>query len=657
MHDDGEDPSTGVPEVRDPGDVAAAAEAFEHLPFLVVVTEGPDLRTVAVNAALRSATDDRLERGVPLADTLPPDLTGQGWVEAFATPTLTGRPVLRREQRVRVHRPDGSVHEVYLDAVLVPRPGPDGAPRGTIGVATDVTERVLEREAARRDLEELRAQQAVARRGVNALQRVLLPDTVPVLPAFDVAARYLPASDDEAAGGDWFDAVPREDGSVVVVVGDVVGHGDTAAVAMGQLRSVLRSQLLAGVGPAPALEFLDAFAATLPAAHAATVCLALLTADGDVEYCTAGHPPPLVLTGDGRSDRYLPPSGAGPLATGGRFPTARAHLAQGEALVLCSDGILERPGTTPTAAAVDLLVAAAGALRGEGAAPGSSATAAERICAGSIDLLTRTSGHTDDITVLAVQRRTAVPDLDVELPTAPSSLREARTVLRSWLTRVGAGVQDLEILLSAATELVANSVDHAHLGGRPEPFRVRARLGGDGRVVLDVVDGGSWKFPVVTSGRGRGLALVRGSVDDLEMDRSPSGTTARVRHALRRPAGLLHRTPPPVRPPADPEHFDVWSRGGPEPVVTVVGPLDGAGTAETASHLTLALTEAGSVVTVDLGRVTLLASAGVDLLFRVLEQARDAGLGVDLLAPVGSPAQHVLSLVQLPFVPVPPPEG
>src|SRR5262245_11230705 len=72
-----------------------------------------------------------------------------------------------------------------------------------------------------------------------ALQEALLPRALPVLPRARIAARYLAAGQEQAAGGDWFDAVPLADGTVALVVGDVVGHGVAASAAMGQLRSVL----------------------------------------------------------------------------------------------------------------------------------------------------------------------------------------------------------------------------------------------------------------------------------------------------------------------------------------------------------------------------------------------------------------------------------
>jgi serine phosphatase RsbU (regulator of sigma subunit)/anti-sigma regulatory factor (Ser/Thr protein kinase)/anti-anti-sigma regulatory factor len=629
------------------GEVDAAVEAFEHLPFITIVTDGPDLRMVAFNAEARAVMGGRSIHGALVHEAFAKEVTGQGWAEAYLIPTLTGETVTRDEHRIQIDQPDGSVVEIYLEAIFTPRPGPDGRPRGTILTARDVTERALRRRATASELEKLRERYAAARGGVRAMQRALLADSVPVLPSFDVAARYVLASDEQAAGGDWFDAVAREDGSVLLVVGDVVGHGQTAAVAMGQLRSVLLAQLRAGSGVVEAMTFLDGFAATVPSARHATVCIVRIDKSGDLQYCTAGHPPPLVLTADKTDTRYLPPTGAGPLATGTEFPTGEAHLEVGDAIVLYTDGILERPGISPVAASLELCTTAGDAQRNIIMPVGAPASAAERICTLTIELLTRISGHTDDITILAAHRQQAVRDFDVELDVAPDPLQSVRTALRAWLDEFALSADDVEALLLATTELVANVVEHAYLGATAKPVRVKARLERDSRMVLEVIDRGSWKLPVITKQRGRGLALVRLLVDELQIEQSPHGTTASIRHLVNRPAGLLDVPGSHTEP--DPEHFDVWSQGSPEPVITFIGPLDAANIAEAAAYLDLTLTEAAAVITVDLTRVTLLASSGVDLLFRVIEQAHALGLELNLIAPNGSPAQHVLSLVRLPY--------
>ncbi|MGH3174489.1 MAG: SpoIIE family protein phosphatase, partial [Streptosporangiaceae bacterium] len=59
-------------------------------------------------------------------------------------------------------------------------------------------------------------------RGIVAeLQEALLPTALPVLPRVRIAARYLVAGQEQAAGGDWFDAIPLDGGAVALVVGDV----------------------------------------------------------------------------------------------------------------------------------------------------------------------------------------------------------------------------------------------------------------------------------------------------------------------------------------------------------------------------------------------------------------------------------------------------
>ncbi len=646
MTDDHTDVSAEEGRMRLFGDLEAAADAFEQLPVMLVVTDGPELRTVAYNAQARAAVQDRFLHGTPILEGFARELGGQGFAEMYATPTKTGRTVSLNDFRVQLHQPDGSVHEIYFDVVASPRLDSEGRPRGTILLTTDVTQRVLDRRAAESELEALREKYAEARGSVRAMQRALLADTVPVSPSFDVAARYVLAADEEVAGGDWFDAVARDDGSIVLAVGDVVGHGRAAAVAMGQLRSVLLSQLRAGTGIGEALSFLDGFAAGIPHAARATVCVVGISASGELEYCTAGHPPPLVLSAGDAESRYLPPSGGGPLVTGSVFVTARSRLDVGEAVVLYSDGILERPGVSPAAASLELLTTTGNAQRNLVLPAGAPASAAERIATLTIELLTRMTGHSDDITILAAQRRAPAPALEVELAVAYDAPVRARIALRAWLENIGPRDDDVEVLLHAVTELVVNVVDHAHLDPEDRALRLHAQLGGDGRVTLDVVDDGTWKLPIITGQRGRGLALVRELVDELEIARSNDGTTARVRHLLTRTAGLFSGVVSHAE--RDPEHFDVWAEGGPEPVLTVRGPLDATTSTEVAAHLNLALTEAATDVTVDLTLVSLLASAGVDTLFGLTERARALGLRMTLIAPNGTPAQHVLGLVGLP---------
>ena len=96
----------------------------------------------------------------------------------------------------------------------------------------------------------------VERAAATALQRSLLPAKLPDIAGFEFAARYVPGGDGEV-GGDWYDVFSLPSGSLCIVVGDVVGRGLSAAVAMGRLRSALRAYAVDCDDPAELLGKLD----------------------------------------------------------------------------------------------------------------------------------------------------------------------------------------------------------------------------------------------------------------------------------------------------------------------------------------------------------------------------------------------------------------
>ena len=299
-------------------------------------------------------------------------------------------------------------------------------------------------------------------------QEALLPTALPVLPRARIAARYLVAGQEQAAGGDWFDAIPLDGGAVALVVGDVVGRGLSASAAMGQLRAVLAELLAAEDDLGQVLRRTDAFAARMPSLRAATLVLVVLDpAAGTLRYTTCGHPPPLVIGVVGKA-RYLEGTGTGPLGTGSPPVLASSALAPGELVLLYSDGLVERPDQTIAEGMGELAVVAADAAANRalanlpnehgpnerGADPGT----AERVCQLSVEVLTRT-GHTDDITALAAQwLADPVPPLQLSLPSARSSLTTARDAFADWLSRLDATADDWEALHLAMVEMVTNAI-------------------------------------------------------------------------------------------------------------------------------------------------------------------------------------------------------
>ncbi|MBL7259137.1 SpoIIE family protein phosphatase [Paractinoplanes lichenicola] len=620
--------------------------AVDQVPFILAVCEGPELRVLALSAATRAVIPGREFLGRPIREVLS-DLVGQQFVDAYHDVYRTGEPINGREWRVHLTAPDGSVHEMFANFSITPWTA-GGERRGVIGVGFDVTEMVRQRQEAADRTAELRERYEQSRTVVTALQRELLPTGLPVLPGAQIAASYLLAEADTAAGGDWFDAVAQRDGRVALIVGDVVGHGVRASGVMGQLRAVLQDRLEDGAGIVEALAAADRFAARVPAAHATTVALVVLDPiTGELAYCTAGHPAPLIVTPTG-STRYLPSTGGAPLGTGGDFPVRADNLAPGELLLLYSDGVLERPGRDHATSSAELAHVAADSAAGR-ALHDPMATPAERVCTQSVELLVRATGHTDDITLLAVQRVPAVRDLELTLPASPAELRPTRQALGSWLGEIGATAEDVFALQHALGELLANAVEHAGATAA-STVTVRATLTAAGVVEASVRDEGKWQAPQPRANRGRGLALAAQLVAALKVDHSPAGTIAHLTKPLSRPARLLDS------PAADPtlvsaspeaEFRIIELPGGDETRIRIEGPIDVSTAALTRQEL-LRRSRGGTLpLTVDLSGVTQLSSAGVSALHHVAGQHATQEAPLVLDAAPGSPAQLILALVSL----------
>lgn len=630
----------------------AALTLLAQLPGLAALHEGPDLRITAMSASAKALVGDLTGRTIPEAK---PELVGQQVLERIREVYETGEAFTGDEWRVHVSDADGQMQELYVNIVANPVRWSDGSMRGVVVEATPVTDtvRAWRQDAARSA--ELRKRARAAQETLLTLQDELLPDSIPVLPRVEVAASYLLADADSSAGGDWFDVIPLPGGHLALVVGDVVGHGVGASAVMGRLRAVLEERLVTGADLLDALAALDSFASRDQEAHAATVCVVDLDLDsGAMRYCTAGHPPPIVVTESGEAS-YLPRSGAGALVSGRPFAAAEHVLDEGELVLLYSDGIVERPGRSIPQNTLDLLGAAADAVAGRGFTIGVAEHAVDRITQHPLEVLTRMSGFADDITLVAARRRPPPEPLELNLPALPESLRTALTGLMDWLERQRVQSNDMMAVAHAVGELVSNVIDHAYRDRGTDPerevFTLTATLTEEGAGRIEIADGGAWREPDRSGDRGRGLAMAGGLVDTLEIDRTPAGTTARIIHRLRRHVELLTDVSG-AHVPGPSRAGDFGCEVG-EGLLRVSGPVDRASVDSFRSAFGRASSGGTQPVVVDLDAVTHLASCGVQALVEALAPAspsRGAAAGIRLLAPVGSPAQHVLELVGLPYL-------
>ncbi|GAA3816096.1 MULTISPECIES: PP2C family protein-serine/threonine phosphatase [Amycolatopsis] len=174
------------------------------------------------------------------------------------------------------------------------------------------------------------------------LQHAMLP-TLSTPDELELCARYRPAATGVNIGGDWFDAFTRADGTIVLTVGDVTGHGLDAAVVMGKLQNALRAYTAEGHGPAEALRLAHHLLRGLDSTLFATAVVADLELEtGRIRWASAGHLPILACGEDGV--RHLERPNAPMLGVPFAFDIAEYEetITPGSDLLLYTDGLVER---------------------------------------------------------------------------------------------------------------------------------------------------------------------------------------------------------------------------------------------------------------------------------------------------------------------------
>ncbi|MCW2700921.1 MAG: Fused histidine kinase/SpoIIE-like protein [Blastococcus sp.] len=474
---------------------------------------------------------------------------------------------------------------------------------------------------------------------VEQAQLSLLPPSLPMLPDLLLSGSYHRATLADAAGGDWYDAVPLGGGRLALVIGDAVGHGVPAAGAMSRLRGAMRSSALRDPSPGAVLAALDAFAGQMDDVEGSSVFYGLLDAGtGRLLYSAAGHPAPLVVGPDGRATSLpvtpRPPLGSVP----GTVTTVVEHvLGQGATLVLFSNGAVAGADSDPTDARQRLADVARKVL----AMPGAVESDASAGLAGAIaEGVRRPHGWPDDVAVLVAHRRaTSLEPLRLDLLAVPSALPGVRRRLGSWLASLGMGEQDRVAVMVAVGEACANAAEHAYRDTEPGPMSVAAHVDADGVLSVTVRDEGTWRPPGRDPGdRGRGLLIMRQLVDGVVLDEE-HGTVVTLSLRLRR------------SPDVDPGHavsavraVVTVDRDGEVPVVRVTGPVDEL----SAEQLRIRLLEAShggtGRVELDLVGVGLFSSAAVRVVLAIARIARDERWRLVVHARAGGVTRHVLEI-------------
>jgi serine phosphatase RsbU (regulator of sigma subunit)/anti-sigma regulatory factor (Ser/Thr protein kinase) len=368
-----------------------------------------------------------------------------------------------------------------------------------------------------------RAQLTEQRAVTEIMQRTLLPDALPQVPGVRFSAKYLPADSGVRIGGDWYDVLQLANGRLALVIGDVVGRGVLAASVMSEIRTALRAYLAEGHELPVVMALLNDMLVSMERRRSATAAIVELDLErGELQIVSAGHLPALLIGPDG-APTLLEHRGGPPLGvtTGTEYPIARFQFDAGSALLLYTDGLVERRGESIDEGLSRLAEA------GRRAAAGEESSFADRVYRALID----ETVLDDDMALLAIESLALGSSFQMTLDTRPAVLAGLRSVIGRWLINAGGRADEVFGVALAASEAAANAIEHAY-GAHDATFTVQCETdGAQARVV--VRDSGRWR-ETQPHGRGRGLELMRSLVDEVDVQRGDDGTTVTL---VRRLAG------------------------------------------------------------------------------------------------------------------------
>jgi anti-sigma regulatory factor (Ser/Thr protein kinase) len=260
------------------------------------------------------------------------------------------------------------------------------------------------------------------------------------------------------------------------------------------------------------------FAAMRPTKLTTLAYLVLDPEIGELTAVSAGHLPPIVVDPQGRA-ALLEISGDPPVGAfrGAAYTEQRLPIAPGSRVVLVTDGAAE--------------------VRGEPLDDGlerlrelCEREANPRTLCGAIAAGAASRGPSDDDVAVLVAQIQPLPDrLSTRWPAEADALGGLRHLLRRWLTGHGASPDETYDITTAVQEAAANAVEHAYAPGMAA-FSVDAEHS-KGAITVIVSDRGSWRAARGRN-RGRGLPLMQGLMESVEIEPTAEGTSVVLRRTL-----------------------------------------------------------------------------------------------------------------------------
>lgn len=395
--------------------------------------------------------------------------------------------------------------------------------------ALRVAQLVRQQQAEARERERMEQELRVAR----IIQQTLLPQKIPALPGWHLAAHWQPA---RAVGGDFYDFIEFPDGRLGLIIADVTDKGVPAAMVMATTRSILRAVAERLEAPGKVLERTNnLLCPDIPNNMFVTCLYALLdTRDGEIVFANAGHNLPYVRNKTGVEEHRATGMPLG-LMEGMTYDENHFNLKEGESLLLSSDGLIEAHNRNKEMFGFERVKELMAHH------PGGEALK-DFLIAELNEFTGEDYEQEDDITLVILQREAGVPDSqatettgdmhqlkEFSLQSAPGNERLAVEKIEETVEGVGLLDQRIERLKTAVAEATMNAMEHGN-HYNPE-LKVNIKVFASDRAVsVRITDhGGDQQIPEMThpdlqaklegtqSPRGWGLFLIKNMVDEMNV--------------------------------------------------------------------------------------------------------------------------------------------
>lgn len=265
---------------------------------------------------------------------------------------------------LRIVRQDGQPARIRLAGEPdLDEAGRCAAVSGVVQDTSDLRRTETALEAAQIQIAVQRARLRSERQVAALLQRIIVPAepvSAPWASGMAVAARYRPANIAAGVGGDWYGVFPLPDSTVLLTIGDVAGHGLSAASAMAQLYHTTYGLALSGAGPAALLHWLNSLTYEREEFTIASSCCALYDPRRRVlRWANAGHPSPVLVTARGAAVLEAPIGTMLGAGAGSVYQEEETAVEAGSHLLLYTDGLIEHRKRSHEQTTAALLAAAA----------------------------------------------------------------------------------------------------------------------------------------------------------------------------------------------------------------------------------------------------------------------------------------------------------